>query len=124
MNIILAHLAGDYLFQTKYMALHKADKDLRGLATCVLHCLIYTTSVAVVTWTWNPITLALVLFPHLLIDRFSLANVWLKTIRGRTFESAEGNTTEYKHWDVAFTALVYTVVDNTMHLFCLWFVIS
>ena len=30
----------------------------------------------------------------------------------------------YREFDVAFTSLVYAVVDNTMHLICLWLVIK
>ena len=34
--------------------------------------------------------------------------------RGHTFEVAKGG------WDVAFTALVCAVTDNTIHALCLW----
>jgi hypothetical protein len=41
-------------------------------------------------------------------------------IRGRTFEAALANTDPHREFDIAFTALVYTGTDSTMHLICLW----
>lgn len=38
---------------------------------------------------WNPLAWAAVFVPHWLIDRFSLALVWLRLIGSRTFEEAQ-----------------------------------
>ena len=85
---------------------------------------IYTTCVCLLWRSANPLVWLAVYLPHWLIDRYSLASLWLRTIRGRTFEAAAGSTDPHREFDVAFTALVYTVVDNTLHLFCLWGVIE
>ena len=71
----------------------------------------------------DPAVAALVFVPHWIIDRWSLASLWLKMIRGRTFEAAFNSKDQYREFDIAFTSIVYTVTDNTMHLICLWLVI-
>ena len=118
---IFGHLLGDYFFQNKTMALKKSDKGKIGIQWCTGHCLLYTVLVCLLTWQiFSPWFALSVFIPHWLIDRFSLANLWLKLIRGRTFESAYGGGLGYRDFDVAFTAIVYTIVDNSMHFFCLW----
>lgn len=115
---LLGHLVGDYLLQTKRMALGKSEPGLRGMEICSEHVVLYTAAVCVFLWTVNPVVVAAVYIPHWVIDRWSLATHWLRLIRGRTFETAKGE------WDVAFTALVYAVVDNTFHLLCLFAVVT
>ncbi|HVT58578.1 MAG TPA: DUF3307 domain-containing protein [Thermoanaerobaculia bacterium] len=120
---LLGHLAGDYLLQTKRMALGKSRPGWSGALLCTAHVLIYTAAVCVMlSWT-RPMAWLLVFAPHWVIDRWSLAGAWLKLIRGRTFESAYLSKEPYREFDIAFTSLVYTAVDNTFHLFCLWLVI-
>lgn len=111
---LLGHLIGDYLLQTKPMALNKSAKGNLGLIACTTHVAIYTAAVCAMCWTLSPLFALAVFVPHWIIDRWSLATPWLRMINGRTFEKAQGQ------WDVAFTAIVYTVADNTMHLLCLW----
>ena len=65
-------------------------------------------------WSTNPWVFVAVFVPHWIIDYWSLGLTWLKLIKGRTFEDANDK------FDVAFTCLVYAVVDNTFHLLCLW----
>jgi hypothetical protein len=120
----LGHLVGDYLLQTKRMALGKSAHGWSGLGLCTLHVVLYTMAVCAFWWTVDPLVVALVFAPHWIIDRWSLGGVWLKVIRGRTFEAAYASTDKYREFDVAFTSLVYAVVDNTMHLICLWLVIK
>ncbi len=118
---VFGHLLGDYFFQNKTMALKKSDKGKIGIQWCTAHCLLYTTTVCLLTWQiFSPWFALSVFIPHWLIDRFSLANFWLKLIRGRTFEAAYSGSFGYRDLDIAFTAIVYTVVDNSMHFFCLW----
>jgi len=120
----LGHLVGDFLFQTKYMALNKSEKGWSGFKSCTLHVLVYTLSICLMLWTLNPWTLLAVFIPHWIIDRLSLASVWLKLIRGRTFEAAYLSQDKYREFDIAFTSLVYAVVDNTFHLLSLWLVVK
>ena len=121
---LLGHLAGDYLFQSKHMALAKSARTWAGFAWCSLHVAIYTACVCILWRSANPVVWIAVYLPHWLIDRYSLASLWLAVIRGRTFSAALRATGPYCEFDVAFTALVYTVVDNALHLFCLWGVIE
>lgn len=119
----LGHLIGDYLFQTKYMALNKSGRGLGGILTCTCHVLIYTVSVCLMFGTIN-LWIGLAIFiPHWIIDRWSLASIWLKIIKGRTFEDAYSSKDKYREFDIAFTSIVYTIVDATFHLLSLWLVI-
>lgn len=122
-RIVLGHLTGDYLLQSKAMALRKSDKGLAGLAWCTFHCVLYTASVSLFLWTLNPLVIALIFLTHWPLDRWSLASVWLKLIRGRDFASAYTSEDQYREFDVAFTCFVYAVVDNTFHLISLWLIV-
>ena len=118
----LGHLIGDYLLQTKNMALNKSAKGWKGFWLCTAHIAIYTASVCGMVSIVQPITIefvASIFFPHWLIDRYSFASWWLKKIKGRTFVDAFKSTDKYREFDIAFTAIVYTVTDNTFHLLCL-----
>lgn len=119
---LLGHLVGDYLLQTKKMALKKSQKGLTGVFWCLFHCLVYTFSVCLFLWTLDPLIIALVFISHYPIDRLSLAGKWLKLIGSRDFIAAHYSSDEYKDLDVAFSCLVYAVADNTLHLVLLWLI--
>jgi hypothetical protein len=130
-EIVLGHLAGDYLLQNKSMALKKSEKGWAGLGWCTLHCLIYTACICLFLWTVNPFHVAfspllvlLVFLTHWPLDRWSLGSKWLKLIRGRDFIKAFESKDKYREIDVSFSCLVYAVVDNSLHLILLWFVVS
>ena len=117
---LFGHLIGDYLLQSKWMALTKSAPGPEGVKACTIHVAIYTVAVCALVGTASPLFAIAVFAPHWIIDRGSLASWWLKLIRGRTFEDARANTTPTREFDIAFTAIVYTVTDNTMHALCLW----
>lgn len=119
-KILFAHLFGDYLLQTRNMALLKSEKSWRGFNWCTVHCLVYTVCFAIFFWTVNPLFLALVFLSHWPIDRWSLGQKWLDLIRGRNLMIALNSKGAYREAEILFAGLVYTVVDNTMHLFLLW----
>jgi hypothetical protein len=97
MQLLLAHLVGDYLFQNRWMALNKR----RNAWICFLHSTIYALSVALICGWWDE-RLLLVLFSHDLIDYFRIGALWSKYIKGET-------------------ELPWTILsDNTMHLLILW----
>ena len=121
---LLGHLIGDYLLQPKNMAVGKSVSSWKGTGKCTLHALIYTAAVCLMLWTSSPAVWTLVLVPHWAIDRWSLATGWLRLIKGRTLETAYSSRDMFREFDIAFTALVYAVVDNTFHLLCLWLVIK
>lgn len=138
--ILIGHLIGDYLFQNKWMAMNKSASHFK----CFVHSAIYTLTLCVVTLPviqslWWPV---IVYASHYPIDRWSLADKWLKLIGGRSLEDFlekgheniprenlsglltsslgfGGRDNEYENYHAlrgGFTAVVYTVVDNTMHL--------
>ena len=160
--VLVGHFVGDYLLQSKEMALTKTAKTGHGLSMCLLHCIAYsvavsTAAVLVVYGLTLDIPLlsiyailGVVFLSHFPIDRWSLADKWLKMIEGRqldeVFKDAFKDATHLPNEfpplpdgfanpthprvvvpvadkefvaDVAtrqaFTALVYAVVDNTLH---------
>lgn len=119
-EILLGHLVGDYLLQSKTLALRKSEKGWGGVLFCLIHSLIYSLSVCLFLWTLNPVVALLVFLSHYPIDRWSLASLWLKLIRGRDFIAAYQNKEKYWEIDLSFSCLVYAAVDNTMHLILLW----
>lgn len=118
----LGHFVGDYLLQNKAMAFAKSQKGWRGLAACLGHCAIYTAAVCLFAWKLNPLFATLVFLSHFLIDRWSLGYQWLRLIGGRTFETVYDPSNQYGETDLIFTCIVYTLVDNTMHLVLLWLI--
>jgi len=131
---ILGHFVGDYLLQTKYMALHKTDSDLNGVRVCFIHCFIYTLSVALLMkQATNPWVLGMVFLSHYPIDRWGLGQKWLDLIGGRNFVNDWEPALEYSknlnpgHNDLkipvivtSFGCIVYAVVDNTLHILLMW----
>ena len=121
-RIILGHLAGDYLLQSKTIALNKTKKGWQGLWCCTRHCLIYTATICLFLWNINPLLVILIFLSHWFIDRWSLAEKWLKLIKGRSIAEAYRSKDKYREIDIAFSCLVYAVADNTMHLIFLWLI--
>jgi hypothetical protein len=121
-RIVLGHLAGDYLLQSKSMALKKSSQGWAGIAWCTWHCLVYTASVCLFLWTLKPLIIVLVFLSHWPIDRWSLAAKWLKLIRGRNFVAAYLLKEQFWEIDLVFSCLVYAIVDNTIHLIMLWLI--
>lgn len=121
-ELVLGHLAGDYLLQSKTMAILKSAKGKVGFFWCTLHCLIYTVSLCLFLWTINPLIIVLVFLSHWPLDRWSLASKWLKLIRGRDFVEAYLSAEKFREIDIAFSCLVYAVTDNTLHIILLWLI--
>lgn len=72
--ILLAHLVGDYLLQSHWMAVHKTSR----WAPAIAHGITYTVPHVLVTQ--SPLALLTICATHVVIDRFRLAKylVWLK----------------------------------------------
>jgi hypothetical protein len=124
-EILLGHLIGDYLLQNNWMALGKSKHNGLGWFTCTVHCLLYTVAVVAMTQTVSVSWCSAVFASHFFIDKFSLAEAYLKAINGRSLErfmAARENQTYSPHIALraGFDVLVYTVVDNTMHLLLLY----
>ena len=82
--VILGHFVGDYLLQNNWMAFGKGLPGKKGHGICAVHTLIYTAAVCILSGqVWNPWMWLMVALSHYPIDRWGLAMVWLRFIRGR-----------------------------------------
>jgi hypothetical protein len=123
-QLLMGHVMGDYILQPKVMAMEKDITKYRrwsapfwsSLFWSVFHAILYTECVLLWLghWTWG--AGVLIFLTHWPIDAFSLGDRWLALIRGRTIRQAAEDTGLYRNFNIAFTAVVYTVVDNWWHL--------
>ena len=128
-KLILGHLIGDYVLQNKWMALNKSGNTFK----CAIHCSIYTLAVIATTWSINHSIgwVILIFLSHFVIDRWSLADKWLRLINGRSLTDylINGKKDIPKDIDIenyhilrgSFTSLVYAVVDNTFHILIMYY---
>jgi hypothetical protein len=102
--LFLAHLIGDYLFQTSWMAKYKATRWVPLL----MHCFVYTFIISVFAWlTFGGLSSAAIAFifiTHVIIDRRTLVAWWVRNIM-----TARGPE----------AAWLSIVVDQTFHLLVL-----
>ena len=125
--LVLGHLVGDYLLQNNWMALGKTKSGW----ICVAHCAVYVVSMTVITWPiihglqWSLFIYA----THYPIDRLSLAEKWMTLIRSRScreyMETGRsrigGAINASEALQGGFTAFVYVVNDNAMHLLLMYY---
>jgi len=80
--LLIAHLVGDYLFQTNWMALNKAEKWL----PLIIHSFVYTAIVWAISYlgfsglSWK--ACVFIFITHVILDRRSLLLFWCKHIMG------------------------------------------
>jgi hypothetical protein len=117
---LLAHLVGDYLLQSDWMALNKTQRHPPAAA----HALTYT--LPFLALTRSPARLALVAGSHFAIDRWRLARYvcWAKNNLGPPGLNppwAECKVTGYPpdrpEW---LTVWLMIIADNTLHGLCNW----
>lgn len=125
-RIVLGHLIGDYLLQSKKQAINKTEAGSAGLAWSLWHCSLYTASVCLMMWDFRPSVMVLVFLSHWPIDRFCLGDKWLRLIGGRDLYAIYYSGEKYAEVEpstiigLGFGCVVYAVVDNTLHLLLLW----
>jgi hypothetical protein len=117
---ILGHMIGDYLLQSTWMAITKSKKGFEGIIACTVHVVLYTVAVSFMIQTKDPTVWALIFVPHWIIDHWSLGELWLKMIGGRTKSKLLLASGLEREFGFAFYAPVYIAVDNTLHFVCLW----
>ena len=102
---LIAHLFGDYVLQSKWMAHEKVKRSFPAL----VHVVFYTIPFLFITQ--SPLALAGIMIPHFFIDRFGLAQyvVKLRDLIGP--KSYKGK--EVPVW-ISFWLLV--IADNSIHL--------
>lgn len=134
-ELVLGHLVGDYLLQNEWMALNKSKNSLKGWMAALVHCILYTLAVCLFMWNFDLIWILVVFMSHFPIDKFSLAEKYLKHIKGKSLKDfvnkdykppyhfeiiPEMKLNRYNVLEGSFSAVVYTVTDNTMHLILMW----
>lgn len=113
---LIAHLAGDYLLQSDWMALEKTNAHLPAAAHAV------TYAACFLPLTRDPRALAVIAGSHFIIDRWRLARhvVWASNQVGpRRYRypwrgnQATGYRADRPDW---MTVWLMIAADNTMHL--------
>lgn len=125
-SMLFGHIVGDYFLQNKWMALNKNKHNGLGWLTCLVHCTLYTIAVCTFMWLWSPLWILLVFLSHFPIDKWSLAEKYLKLISGRSlgeFLTNPENRCYSPHIALraGFNILIYTIVDNSAHLMILYY---
>jgi hypothetical protein len=133
---LLAHLWGDYLLQSDWMALNKRKESW----PCAIHATIYSLCFLPLIWPRHWVALGLIAWTHYLIDRYGLARyvVYAKNFMapksshytdiclGRPMEFEcryypweQCSDTGYdKNRPAWLTVWLLIVADNTLHLTC------
>lgn len=115
-GILLAHLVGDYLIQSHWMANEKTKRWWPAWA----HALTYGLPFLLVTR--SPATLAVIVVTHAVIDRYRLARhvVWVKNLLApKKYRNpwSECSATGYPHDTPPWLAIwLLIIADNTCHL--------
>lgn len=113
LGIVLAHLVGDYLLQSHWMATCKTQRWWPA----VVHGLTYTLPYLLVTR--SPLALLVICGTHIVIDRYRLARhlVWLKNQLAPVIHRPGHTATGYADDVPPFLAVwLLIVADNTLHL--------
>lgn len=120
---IVAHLIGDYIAQSHWMATHKTKPGWGGLFACFAHVTTYGIVFALMT---RPSVLALIVIigSHYFIDAYRLARyvVFAKNLMAPADQrpkwpdaSTTGYPSEAPPW-LAFWLLI--IADNLLHIIC------
>lgn len=116
LGILLAHLVGDYVIQSHWMACEKTKRWWPAIA----HGLTYTLPYMLVTQ--SPAALAVIAGTHIVIDRFRLAKhlVWAKNqLAPKMFRPTweDAKVTGYPSSTPAWMSVwLMIIADNTIHL--------
>lgn len=76
---LLCHIAGDFLFQSDYMAMNKSKRTI----PCLVHVLLYTSVFLFLTTSWK--ALLVIGGVHFILDRFPIIIrrlIWFKNHLG------------------------------------------
>ncbi|MBM7649487.1 hypothetical protein JOC78_002440 [Bacillus ectoiniformans] len=102
--LFLAHLIGDFLFQTSWMSKYKSTRWVPLL----VHCFVYTFTVSIFAWlTFGGLSfpaIGFIFITHVILDRRRFVQWWVSTIM-----QAKGPE----------SAWLGIVVDQTFHLLVL-----
>ncbi|MCW4458174.1 DUF3307 domain-containing protein [Microbacterium sp. MPKO10] len=117
LGIVLAHLVGDYLIQSHWMATRKTE----AWGPAIAHGVTYTIPYMLVTQ--SPAALAVIAVTHIVIDRYRLAKhlMWLKnqldpTPSRPTWAEAKTNAGYSASTPPWMATWLMIIADNTLHL--------
>lgn len=107
---ILAHLVGDYIFQSHWMAQNKGKNSVAA----AIHAITYTIPFLLITR--NPLAIAAICGSHFVIDRWRLARfvVWFKNGPWLPV-TATGYQNDVPAW---LSVWLLIIADNTIHILC------
>ena len=106
MEQLLAHLVGDYIFQSHDMAVNKTKNSYWA----AYHAFTYTLPFTLLSQNW--LALFIIGFTHFLIDRFRIA-VQITKLNKKVFDLTNGYPEETPVW---LTTWLIIILDNTLHL--------
>lgn len=116
MEQLIAHLFGDYIFQTDYMA----EQKTKSLWIALAHAFTYAWPFLLLTNSGA--ALSVIVVSHALIDRFRVARflVWFKNQSGPAsyrYPLADAGWHGYKSSKPEWLAgWLYIIADNALHL--------
>lgn len=114
MDYLIGHLLGDYIFQNDWMAQNKKAKWFN----CVIHCLIYTLCVCLLTKWFEWYKILLVFLSHIILDKTFIVYSWMQFFgcfsKLRQDLGGEKNVNQWL-W-------TYAIIDNSAHLFFLFLI--
>lgn len=127
-TLFLGHLAGDYLLQNEWMAMNKSKNTWVGWLSASVHCIIYTLAICLFMQNFDPVWMVVVFLTHFPIDKFALAEKYMHFIKGKGMKDyvkkdKQLDGLEFTRYDMlegGFSAVVYTITDNAMHLILMW----
>lgn len=114
-DAVLAHMVGDYVAQSHWMATEKVKRSIAALAHVAVYGLCF------LPLTRNPVALAFIVGTHFAIDRWRLARmvVWAKNWIAPTPNlpwsdcSATGYAPDTPPW---LSVWLLVIADNVMHI--------
>lgn len=111
---LIAHLVGDYILQSHWMATRKMNEWLPA----VLHTVLYTAPFIFLTQDVSK--LLVICLSHLLIDRYRLAN-YVTRIKNWNWKTSTGypdNTPDF------LSVWLMIITDNILHITINYFILS
>lgn len=103
----ILHFVGDYLLQNDWMAQQKT----KDWFACTVHCVLYTLPFTFILWKspW----ICLIFITHYFIDRYRLAQYWIRFVNWKWDGNNFGYSDEKPQW---MSVWLLIIVDNTFHI--------
>ena len=112
-EMLLGHLAGDYLFQNEFLAMNKSKNTGVGWLSALVHCIIYTLTICLFMQNFDWIWIVVVFLTHFPIDKFSLAEKYMHYVKGKIIHDQSGSNLQMRN---IFEAAFYKGISNDQEL--------